>query len=149
MVNSRGRAGGADAILAPHGAQRLRAACPDLDNWPRSWHYEPQDLPVGEQIVQLFVPFILDLLDQGLAMKTVRRHRDNLWVLGGEIIRRRHQDEEDARLQPGALLRRLVNEFGGPTVWPRISESEQESLDATCRKLHRFLSESSAPAPPA
>jgi hypothetical protein len=29
-------------------------------------------------------------------------------------------------------------------MWPRITESEQDSLDATCRKLNRFLREPAA-----
>jgi len=32
-------------------------------------------------------------------------------------------------------------------MWPHISESEQDSLDATCRKLNRFLRESANPDP--
>ena len=36
---------------------------------------------------------------------------------------------------------------GGPLMWPRISESEQNSLDTTCRKLNRFLRVSAAADP--
>ena len=37
--------------------------------------------------VAVFTPFLLDLLAQGLLRKTRNLHRDNLWLLGGEIIR--------------------------------------------------------------
>jgi hypothetical protein len=30
-------------------------------------------------------------------------------------------------------------------IWPRISESEQKSFDATCRKLCRFLEQGNTP----
>jgi hypothetical protein len=52
MTNSRGGAEGAFSLDAQH-AQRLRQAAPDLDDWPRSWHVEPADIAVGEQIVQV------------------------------------------------------------------------------------------------
>ena len=110
-----------------------------MDNWPRSWHYEEADLAVGQQIIQELIPFLLHLLDQGLAPATVRRHRDNLWVLGGELIRRRYEDDELARQNVTDALQQLIESDGGPLIWPRISESEQDSLDATCRKLHRFM----------
>ncbi len=59
---------------------------------------EPADIDIGQQIVAVLTPFLLHLLDQGLARATVRRHRDNLWLLGGEIIGRRYEDDQLARL---------------------------------------------------
>ncbi len=142
MVNPRGSVDGA-SIVTPHDAQRLRQACPDLDNWPNSWSYDQPDLAVGQRIIELLTPFLLDLLDQGLARKTVRRHRDNLWMLGGELVRRRYEDDELARMDVSDALQRLMQDDGGPFMGSRISEAEQDSLDATCRKLCRFLSASS------
>lgn len=127
-------------IVTPHDAQRLRQACPDLDNWPNSWSYDQPDLAVGQRIIEVLTPFLLDLLDQGLARKTVRRHRDNLWMLGGELVRRRYEDDEIARMEVADALQQLIQGDGAPLMWPRISEAEQDSLDATCRKLRRFLS---------
>lgn len=119
--------------------QRLRQVCPDLEDWPRKWLFEPADLTVGHQIVQALTPFLLSLLDQGLAAKTLRRHRDNLWLLGGELIRRRYDDAALANMDANTALCELVEEDGGPLLGTRISEADQNSLDATCRKLHRFL----------
>ena len=119
--------------------QRLRRACPDLDDWPAKWQFEPADLAFGSRIVQALTPFLLDLLDQGLAARTLRRHRDNLWLLGGELIRRRYDDDDLAKMDAISALRELVEEDGGPLMWPRITEADQDSVDATCRKLHRFL----------
>ena len=133
------------AILTPQDEQRLRRACPDLDDWPRSWHVEPADIAIGQQIVALLTPFLLHLLDQGLAKATVRRHRDNLWSLGGELIGCRYNDEDIARKDVQDALRQLLAGDGGPLMWPRITESEQDSLNATCRKLKCFMRDS-APA---
>ena len=143
MANSGGSAEDANSLELRH-AQRLRQAVPDLDDWPRSWHVDPADIPVGQQIVQVLTPFLLHLLDPGLAKTTFRRHRDNLWALGGELIRLRYDDDELARKNVKDALRQLIEGDGGPLMWPRISEPEQDSLDATCRKLNRFLRESVA-----
>jgi hypothetical protein len=140
MVNPRSTHTGA-SNLAPHDAQRLRQACPDLDNWAQSWRYDEVDIAVGQQIVEILTPFLLHLLDEALARKTVSRHRDNLWVLGGELIRRRYDDDELARLAVKDALQQLIGSDGGPLICPRISESEQDSLDVTCRRLHRFMRE--------
>ena len=143
MVNSDSSSQGAIS-LDPQHAQRLRQAVPDLDDWPRSWHVDPADIPVGQQIVQVLTPFLLHLLDQGLAKSTMRRHRDSLWTLGSELIRSRYDDDELARKNVKDALRQLIEGDGGPLMWPRISEPEQDSLDATCRKLNRFLREQAA-----
>ena len=74
----------------------------------------------------------------------MRRHRDNVWTLGGELIRCRYDDEELANKDVKDALRHLVEGDGGPLMWPRITELEQDSLDATCRKLNRFWRESAA-----
>lgn len=120
-------------------AQALASYCPDLDNWAESWLFEERDLAPGQRIVEFFKPFLLHLLTQGLASKTVRRHYDHLWMLGGEVIRRRQEDPHLRRLPVEKVTFALLEEDGGPLIWPRISESQQDSFDATCRKLYRFF----------
>ena len=93
----------------------------------------------GQRIVEFFKPFLLHLRAQGLASKTVRRHYDNLWMLGGEVIRRRQEQSHLRRLPVEKVTFALLEEDGGPLIWPRITESEQDSFDATCRKLYRFF----------
>ena len=48
---------------------------------------QPRDLPPGEKLVTCFRPFLKYLVGSNLSRKTIRQHIDNLWVLGGEIIR--------------------------------------------------------------
>lgn len=92
--------------------------------------------------LQVFAPFLQHLLAQGYARKTLNRHRDYLWMLGGEIIRRRHEDPDVLAMPVVTLLHNLLEEDGGPLIWPRISESEQNPFDATCRKLYHYLNQS-------
>ena len=57
-------------------APDLQTYCPDLATWPASWCGEERDVIPGEQIVAVFMPFLLDLLDllaQGLSRKTRNR----------------------------------------------------------------------------
>jgi hypothetical protein len=116
------------------------AVCCDLDNWPRSWMGLEIDLPPGEELVVCFRPFIEHLASSSLSSKTIRRHVDNLWILGGEIIRDLNYTPSLRKVAAQRLLREAVHADGGPLIH-NGSEEEQHSLDATCRKLHRFLSQ--------
>lgn len=100
-----------------------------------------KDLPPGEQILASLRPFTEHLAASALSPRTIRRHIDNLWVLGGEIIRDLHYDPSLRKLAGDRLLRDLVHEDGGPLIH-NGSEEEQRSFDSTCRKLHRFLTQS-------
>jgi len=139
-MSSKRQKRGKDLIVAHEAsAQALALYCPDLDHWAQSWLVEERDLVPGQRIVEFFKPFLLHLLAQGLASKTMRRHYDHLWMLGGEVIRRRQEDSNLRRLSVEKVTLALLEEDGGPLIWPRISESEQDAFDATCRKLYRFF----------
>lgn len=113
--------------------------CPDIEEWPKRWSYEESDLAPGHLIVEFFKPFLLHLLAKKLAASTLRRHRDHLWMLGGEVIRRRQEDPHLCRQPVEKVTFDLLEEDGGPLIWPRITEQEQDAFDASCRKLYRFL----------
>src|SRR5262249_29285472 len=117
----------------------LAAYCPDLDQWPRSWRYEERDVPSGEKIVEYFTPFLRHLLNSNLSRATLRRHRDNLWALGGEIISRLHETPK-LRKQPwDVLCLAPVGDDGAPLPPPHQSEEGKGPFDPTCRKSGRFL----------
>ena len=120
-------------------AQALAKLCPDLGSWPQSWRADQADIPVGERIVECFKPFLLNLLEHALATKTLQRHRDHLWMLGGEIIRRCQEEPSLKRKSGKTLLLELIDDDCGPLIWPRISEQQQNHFDATCRKLYQFM----------
>ena len=124
---------------APSAPPDASVYCANLPNWPRSWMGLEKDLPPGEGLVICFRPFIEHLASTGLSPKTIRRHVDNLWALGGEIIRDLHYDPSLRKKTAEQLLRAAVHQDGGPLLY-NGSEEEQRSVDSTCRKLHRFLS---------
>ena len=128
------------AIVSDEEAARaLLEYCPDIEEWPERWSYEKSDLATGRRIVEFFKPFLLHLLTKKLAASTLRRHRDHVWMLGGEVIRRRQEDAHLRHLPVEKVTFALLEEDGGPLIWPRITEQEQNSFDASCRKLYRFL----------
>ena len=119
----------------------LAAYCPDLDEWPSSWRGEARDLLPGQQIVECFKPFLRHLLSLGLSRKTLRKHRDNLWILGGELIRDLHESPGLRRQPMEDVVFAALEDEGGPLIYHNPSEDEQRSFDSTCRRLSRFLSE--------
>lgn len=89
-------------------------------------------------MVECFKPFLRNLLALQLSRQTLRRHRDNLWALGGEVISRLQMDS-DLRRQPiKQVVLTLIGDDGGPLLSHGQSDTAQRSFDTTCRKLFRF-----------
>ena len=97
-----------------------------------------KDLPLGEALLACFRPFIAHLTSSSLSRKTIQKHVDNLWILGGEIIRDVNDDPRLRKVAADRLLKNVIHLDGGPLMY-HGSEEEQQSFDSTCRKLHRFL----------
>ena len=100
---------------------------------------EEKVLPPGRRLVAYFMPFLLHL-ESGLSKRTIQNHVDNMWLLGGEIIRDVNEDPALRKAGADQLVRNVVHEDGGPLIhngW----EDEQSSFDATCRKFYRFLTQ--------
>ena len=108
-------------------------------DWPKSWHGEEVDIPVGIGILKAFTPFLQDLVDSGLAPTTLHRHFSNIWLLGGEIIRQSSHDPALRSLPGDNLVLRFLDEEGGPPSRHNSTETEQRSFDSSCRKLYKFL----------
>ena len=106
-------------------ATTLAEYCPDLAQWPQRWQFDDHDIVAGQRIVEFLTPFLLHLLNEDLATKTLHRHRDHLWMLGGELIRRRHEDDNLEKMPVTKAIAELIEEEGGPLIWPRITEAEQ------------------------
>lgn len=120
----------------------MAAYCPDLPGWPAIWRYEERDLIAGEDIVAVFRPFLLHLLGQGLTRKTLNLHRDNLWLLGGELIRELHETPTLRKRPAREWVAAAVDGGEGPLLHGHASEQEQRSFDSTCKRLHQFLTAS-------
>jgi hypothetical protein len=98
-----------------------------------------KDRPPGEQLLVLFRPFLEHLAASGLSPKTIQKHVDNMWVLGGEFIRDLHSDSSLRKKPVDRVLSQMI-EYGGPLLY-HGGEEQQTSFDSTCRRFRRFLSE--------
>ena len=126
------------SLLPPPAA--LFPYCRDLQDWPVRWMGEEQDLPSGRKLIECFTPFLMHLATSGLSKRTTQKHVDNLWILGGEIIRDLNEDPSLRKVPMEQLLRNTIHQGRGPLI-PSSWEDEQRSFDSTCRKFHRFLSQ--------
>lgn len=97
-----------------------------------------KDIAPGEKMVACFQLFILHLAGLELSRKTVRKHVDNLWVLGGELIRDLNETPSLRKRPIEDLLFEAV-EDGGFLPHHHDSEEQLRSFESTCRKLRRFL----------
>lgn len=96
------------------------------------------DLEYGRHLLEAMRPFAESLAEGGLAKRTVRRHLDNLWLLGGEIIRDVGLYGE--RSVPALeKLKQSVDGYGGPYCRHLDTEEEVKSFDNTCKRLDKFL----------
>jgi hypothetical protein len=111
---------------------------PELADWPRSWMGVPDDLLRGQRIVACFQPFLEHLVQSNPSRKTLRRHVNNLWLLGGEIIRDLNQTPSLGNVPIERLVFDLVQD-GGPLLHHSDSEEESRSFESTCRRFRRFL----------
>ncbi len=84
------------------------------------------------------MPLLLHLAESGLSKRSIQNHVDNMWLLGGEIIRDVNEDPSLRKVTAEQLVRSVIHEDGGPLIhngW----EDEQSSFDSTCRKFYRYL----------
>ena len=112
----------------------------NMADWPHSWMGFEKDILPGQQLVGCFQLFCERLLTANLTRKTVHKHINNLWLLGGEVIRDLNEDGKLRKIPIDQLLLQVLDEDGGPLIH-NGSEEEQRSFDSTCRKLYRFLAD--------
>lgn len=117
----------------------VSAYIPDLDEWPDSWMIDQPDRTMGKAIVTALTPFIVYLISQDLTKRTIKRHVDSLWTLGGEIITDINWDESLRKQSAEELIIKVINEDGGPLLRNPFDPEDQKSFDSTCRKLYKFL----------
>jgi hypothetical protein len=76
-----------------------------------------KDLPPGEALLACFRPFLAHPASSSLSRKTIRKHVDNSWVRGGEIIRDPHEDPSLRKVAADRLLGNVISEDGGPLLY--------------------------------
>ncbi len=77
-----------------------------------------KDLPPGQKLVACFRPFLEALAASHLSPKTIQKHVDNLWSLGGEIIRNLHDTPSLRKQNIEQILANRIDDEGGPARLP-------------------------------
>jgi hypothetical protein len=103
------------------------------------WQGATEDIEYGKQIIAIFEPFIQSLILEKLNKKTFERHIDNLWLLGGELIRLINQDQNNRDIEPLELMMENIRHDRGPYCGHLQTENEIKSFDSTCGKLYKYL----------
>ncbi|MBN2498045.1 MAG: hypothetical protein JXR96_25875 [Deltaproteobacteria bacterium] len=109
-----------------------------MEEWPESWAGTDEDIPMGRGLVAELRPFVAFMEKKGLAHKTLRNHVNNLWQIGGDLISSLNYDPELRKKSPRELLLDAIA-VGEAPLSRHATENEQRSLDATARKLLRFM----------
>jgi len=117
---------------------KLETLSPDFEDWPRRWMGVEEDLAYGKKLLEEIRPFAEHLFSSGLTDKTIKKHLANLWLLGGELVRK-VSDDEEYDMSPRKLLLDSIDSYGGPPCRHLHTWSEQKSFDSTCKKLYRFM----------
>lgn len=110
-----------------------------MSDWPESWAIDEGDNQKGAEIVAALKGFAESLVELGLAPTTIRRHVNNLWLLGGEIICELNFEQDQREKTASELLEDSVDDEGGPYCRYLETEAEMKSFDATCKKLNAYL----------
>ncbi len=118
----------------------------EFEEWPSKWMIVDKDLKIGTAMIESFEVFVGALIDDGMSPKTIKKHMQNLDLLGAEIIRRLNDEDSSYRkLSSNALLLKYIDDESGPLLpfWDPNDNTElayHKEFDATCRKLFRFIS---------
>lgn len=117
---------------------KFETLSPDFEDWPHRWMGVKEDLAYGKKLLEEFRPFAEYLSSSGLSDKTIKKHLTNLWLLGGELIRK-VSDDEEYNIPSRKLLSDSIDSYGGPYCRHLHSEDEEKSFDSTCKKLYKYL----------
>ena len=117
----------------------LEDICPDFNEWPESWMGVEEDRLYGQKILEIIRPFVNNMIEKGMTVRSMRRHLNSLWLLGAEIIYEVDVDGE-YDIPPEEKILSMISAEGGPYSSHLDSKTAQEQFDGTCRQLYKFLS---------
>ena len=110
----------------------------DIQEWPKSWEGVKEDIQYGQEIIKIIMPFIEEMKIKKQSPKTINKHIDNLWMLGGTIIKEINYDDDLRKLPPEEMILKSIDSFEGPLI-QEFTDYQQEEFDCTCRKFYKFI----------
>lgn len=120
-------------------AESFRLWVKDFDEWPGSWMGVAEDLTYGRKLMPWFAGFLQALYDEGKTRKTFNQYRDNLWLLGGTIIRQVSLDEAYQDDPLARLTEAVVDDGILPDHYDQMIQAELKAFERMCRKFEKYL----------
>ena len=112
---------------------------PDFNKWPKSWMGVEEDLSYGSKLMPWFAGFLQELYSKGLSRKTFNQYRDNLWLLGGTIIKS-VSHSQDYQKEPITILMQSVADAGIlPDHFDEMTGDELLAFERMCRRFEKHL----------
>jgi hypothetical protein len=123
------------------GSESFLVWAPDFYRWPESWMGTEADLAWGRKLLPWFSGFLQALYAEGMVEKTFAHYRDNLWLLGGSIVREVSLYDE-YRADPFEKLAGSVADEGIlPDHYDQMSRTELRAFERMCRRFEKYLRE--------
>jgi hypothetical protein len=117
----------------------FREWAPDFDKWPKTWMGVEEDLAFGVALMPWFAGFLQALYSKGLSRKTFVQYRDNLWILGGTIIKN-VSFAQDYQEEPLKVLKESVADEGVlPDHFDDMTNDELIAFQRMCRRFEKHL----------
>lgn len=101
-----------------------------------------EDLAYGRRLLPYFSGFLQTLHAGGMSRKTFAQYRDNLWLLGGTIVREVSLYEEYQNDPLEKLIEAVADDGILPDHHDGMSEAELRAFERMCRRFEKFLSAS-------
>ena len=120
-------------------ATKLTIICKDIDEWPDSWAGDKNDFLTGIKILSEFKNFLVNLIEKGRSTRTIKRHANYIWALGGEIIRNTNEHGVGYKLSGSQIILKYIHPDGGPYWRYATSDADHQQYDSACSRLHKFL----------
>lgn len=114
---------------------------PDIKEWPDSWMGVDEDLEYGKQLLPYFEEFLQLLYEEGLSRKTFVQYRDNLWQLGGSIIKNVSIYEEYDTDPLEKLCDSVIGDGMLPDDYHLMEEDELKAFSRMCRRFEKYLNQ--------
>jgi hypothetical protein len=82
-------------------------------------------------------------IQKGRAKSTIKIYAGYLWALGGELIRKINEVEDERKLSAKQLILKHISESGGP-YWRHARDGlDHEKYDSVCKGLYKFMTNQS------
>jgi len=127
--------------ISSTGSESFRAWVPDFDEWPVSWMGIKEDLTYGQKLLPYFSDFLQALHAEGMSRKIFAQYRDNLWLLGGTIVREvsLYEEYQDDALEK--LVKSLTDGGILPDHCDQMNSVELRAFERMCRRFEKHLGE--------